>query len=69
MTTAPRQCEAAPLPVDVCARPELPLACATEANAGPVAVASADLLPVNLLSGDEIVILFIKPSLWFVLFR
>jgi len=28
----------------------------------------ADLLPAHLLDGDEIVILAIKPSLWFVLF-
>jgi membrane protein YdbS with pleckstrin-like domain len=42
---------------------------ATEANAGPVAVASADLLPAHLLDGGEIVILAIKPSLWFLLFQ
>jgi uncharacterized membrane protein YdbT with pleckstrin-like domain len=42
---------------------------AVEANAGPAVVANADLLPANLLSGDEIVILVLKPSLWFVLFR
>ena len=30
---------------------------------------AADLLPVHLLDGNEIVILAIKPSLWFILFR
>jgi len=32
------------------------------------ALEAADLLPVHLLDGDEIVILAIKPSLWFVIF-
>lgn len=31
-------------------------------------LAQADLLPAQLLDGDEIVIFAIKPSLWFVLF-
>jgi uncharacterized membrane protein YdbT with pleckstrin-like domain len=31
-------------------------------------LAAADLLPAHLLDGDEIVILAIKPSLWFVVF-
>jgi len=42
---------------------------ASEANAAPAAITSENLLPANLLSGDEIVILLLKPSLWFVLFR
>ena len=37
------------------------------ADAQPIA-AMNDLLPANLLDGDEIVILAMKPSLWFVLF-
>ncbi|MBP7935918.1 MAG: PH domain-containing protein [Phycisphaerae bacterium] len=37
------------------------------ADARPIPALS-DLLPANLLSGDEIVILAMKPSLWFVLF-
>jgi len=32
------------------------------------ALQAADLLPAHLLDGDEIVILAIKPSLWFVVF-
>ena len=48
--------------------PRLPVGHATEANAGPAAIASANLLPAHLLDGGEIVILAIKPSLWFVLF-
>lgn len=41
----------------------------SEANAAPAAITSESLLPANLLSGDEIVILLLKPSLWFVVFR
>jgi hypothetical protein len=37
-------------------------------GAGASPLARADLLPAQLLDGDEIVILAIKPSLWFVLF-
>lgn len=37
-----------------------------EADAGPIS--RADLLPAQLLDGDEIVIFAIKPSLWFVFF-
>ena len=33
------------------------------------AITAADLLPAHLLGGDEIVILAIKPSLWFVVFK
>ena len=33
------------------------------------ALTAADLLPAHLLGGDEIVILAIKPSLWFVVFK
>jgi hypothetical protein len=32
------------------------------------ALRAADLLPAHLLDGDEIVILAVKPSLWFVVF-
>lgn len=31
-------------------------------------IAPADLLPVQLLDGDEVVIFAVKPSLWYVLF-
>jgi membrane protein YdbS with pleckstrin-like domain len=41
----------------------------TEANAGHAPVAAAEILPAHLLGGDEIVILAVKPSLWFVLFQ
>jgi hypothetical protein len=41
----------------------------TEAqSAKGAALEAANLLPAHLLDGDEIVILAIKPSLWFVLF-
>ena len=69
MSTATDQYEAASSANEVRAQRELPLTGTTEANAGPAAVTSADLLPANLLSGDEIVILLVKPSLWFILFR
>jgi membrane protein YdbS with pleckstrin-like domain len=32
-------------------------------------IAAADLLPAHLLDDNEIIILAIKPSLWFILFR
>ena len=38
------------------------------AHAKPVA-AAAELLPAHLLDGGEIVILAVKPSLWFVVFK
>lgn len=69
MTTTSGQLETAASQVDAAARPGLPAGNAVETNASPAAVANADLLPANLLSGDEIVILLLKPSLWFVLFR
>jgi hypothetical protein len=37
-------------------------------GAGAGELAREDLLPAQLLDGDEIVILAVKPSLWFVLF-
>jgi hypothetical protein len=37
-------------------------------GAGAGQLAPADLLPAQLLDGDEIVIFAVKPSLWFVLF-
>lgn len=37
-----------------------------EANSEPIA--AVDILPAHLLDGGEIVILAIKPSLWFILF-
>jgi hypothetical protein len=37
-------------------------------GAGAPPIARADLLPAQLLDGDEIVIFAVKPSLWFVLF-
>jgi len=40
---------------------------APEANARPLG-AVEELLPANLLDGGEIVILAVKPSLWFVVF-
>ncbi len=41
----------------------------TEAGgAQPEAIAAEELLPAHLLDGGEIVILAIKPSLWFVIF-
>jgi len=42
----------------------------TEAHSGTSAgeMVQADLLPAQLLDGDEIVIFAVKPSLWFVLF-
>ena len=49
--------------------PPLPLGHVTEANASPAAIASVNLLPAHLLDGGEIVILAIKPSLWFLLFQ
>ncbi|HSW47053.1 MAG TPA: PH domain-containing protein [Phycisphaerae bacterium] len=49
--------------------PTLPAVGTTGANAGNAPIASADLLPAHLLGGDEIIILAVKPSLWFVLFQ
>lgn len=40
----------------------------TEAGAQREAVGSANLVPAHLLDGGEIVILAIKPSLWFIVF-
>ncbi|NLX15006.1 MAG: PH domain-containing protein [Phycisphaerales bacterium] len=41
----------------------------TEAQgAGSEALPAVDLLPAHLLDGDEIVILAVKPSLWFIVF-
>ncbi|MBI4581041.1 MAG: PH domain-containing protein [Planctomycetes bacterium] len=37
-------------------------------GAGAGGVSRSDLLPAQLLDGDEIVIFAVKPSLWFVLF-
>lgn len=41
---------------------------ATEVGAKAKPLTPTDLLPAHLLDGDEIVILAIKPSLWFILF-
>jgi len=38
-------------------------------GAEPEPITAADLLPADLLDGDEIVILAIKPSLWFIVFE
>ena len=47
----------------------LPFSGVPEADAQPETFGAVrELLPANLLDGDEIVILAIKPSLWFVVF-
>ncbi len=63
-------------PRDQCAGKERPcgralgpaVAESHRAGAGTGEIVQADLLPAQLLGGDEIVIFAVKPSLWFVLF-
>ncbi len=44
-------------------------ACTEAQGAEAEAFPAAEVLPAHLLDGDEVVILAVKPSLWFVVFR
>ena len=66
MTVSPPELQNAPSAVSRGKRQQIDLLLTEGAGASPLA--QAGLLPAQLLDGDEIVILAIKPSLWFVLF-
>jgi len=47
--------------------PAAPMAAASRSSE-PKTISAADLVPVHLLDGGEVVLFAIKPSLWFILF-